>query len=181
MALYLPVSDQNLILTGYIGPNQPMLGRQIAERLRLPFVNIEQQIADRVGLPIDEIRIYYGETRLKSIEAEIISEAMLRRSTVIRVSGRTLLNGDAYTRLRQTGPVLCLSIGLDAMLHRLHIALGARFHNPQERALALGELKREWAVRALEGIHEIDATYLEEEQVIETIINRWQELTLVRG
>ncbi len=181
MTYFLPISDQNLILTGYIGPNQPLLGRQIADRLRLPFVNIENQIAERVGLPVEEIRIYYGETRLKSIEAEIIKEAMLRRSTVIRVSGRTLLHGDALAKLQQTGTVICLVIGLDAMLQRLHLHLGARYHNPEERALALGQLKREWAVRKMEGIHEINMTYMAEDEVIDTVISRWQELALVRG
>lgn len=181
MAYYLPVSERNLILTGYIGPNQPLLGRQIAGQLRLPFINIEQQIADRVGLPVDEIRIYYGETRLKTIEAEIIGEALLRRSTVIRISGRTLINADTFTRLSQTGPIICLTISLDAMLRRLHVHLGARFHNPEERALALGQLKREWAVRKLAGIHEIDVTPLDDAQVIERVIATWQELALVRG
>lgn len=181
MVYFLPVSERNLILTGYIGPNQPLLGRQIAAQLKLPFVNIEQQIADRVGLPVEEIRIYYGETRLRTIEAKIIAEAMLRRSTVIRVSGRTLVSGDTLARFQQTGPVICLTIKLDAMLQRLHVHLGARYHNPEERSLALGQLKREWAVRRLDGIHEIDVTYLGESAVIEQVIAIWQQLTLVRG
>jgi len=72
-------------------------------------------------------------------------------------------------------------IGLDAMLQRLHLHLGARYHNPEERALALGQLKREWAVRKMEGIHEINMTYMAEDEVIDTVISRWQELALVRG
>lgn len=176
MTTFLPFSERNLILTGYVGPDQPVLGRRVAERLRMPFVNIEAQIAERVDLPIDQIRAYYGETRLKAIETEIIGETMLRRQTVIRVSGRTLLNGENLARLRTTGEVICLVIGLDAMLQRLHMNMGARYHNPHERALALGELKREWAVRELPGIHEIDTTYLEIDAIIDAIIALWDDL-----
>lgn len=181
MTGFLPVSERNLILTGYVGPSQSLLGRQIAETLRMPLVSVDSIIAERVHLPIDEIRIYYGETRLRAIEAEIIQETLLRRHTVIRVSGRTLVQGDHLPRLAQTGPVICLVVRLGAMLHRLHVHMGARYHNPQERALALGELKREWAVRNLPGIHELDITYMSEPDVVERVTRLWQELALERG
>jgi shikimate kinase len=177
----LPVSDRNLILTGTIGPSQPLIGRRIAERLRLPYVNVEMLLAERVGMPVDEIRTYFGETRLKVIEAEIVAETALRRSTVIRVSGRTLAHGENRSRLAETGPIFCPVIALGAMLRKLHIALGARFHDPNERGLALSELRREWVARGLPGVIEIDVTTLDEEAIIALLIDRWQELALVRG
>ncbi|MEQ8674957.1 MAG: shikimate kinase [Aggregatilineales bacterium] len=181
MVDFLSISERNLILTGYIGPNQPLLGRQIGDRLRMRLVNFEEVISERMQLPVAEIRTYYGETRLKSIEAELIQETALRRSTVIRVSGRTLANGDNLERLRETGPVICLTINLDAMLQRLHISMGARFHSPDERALALGDLKREWSVRQLPNVHEIDTTYIDDDTIVERVVALWQELALERG
>lgn len=181
MAEFLPVSERNLILTGYIGPNQPLLGRQIAERLRMPFVNFDTLIAERVDLPVGDIRTHYGERRLRAIEAELSQETALRRHTLIRVSGRTLVNTDNLTRLQDTGPVICLFVGLDAVLSRLHIDMGARYHSPDERALALGELKREWAVRGLPGVYEVDVTQLEEDEIVEQVAALWQDLTIQRG
>lgn len=181
MTLFLPFSERNLILTGYVGPDMPTIGRQVAERLRMRFVNMEILIAERVGLPVDEVRAYYGETRLKTIEAEIVQEALLRRSTVIRIGGRTLLNGMNLERLAETGPVICLVVTLDAMLHRLHMSMGARYHSPNERALALGELKREWAVRKQPHVHEVDTTYRTTEETIETVVNLWQTLAIERA
>ncbi len=181
MVNFLPQTERNLILTGYVGAQQPILGRQIAERLRMRYVNFEALIAERIELPVEEIRAYYGETRLKSIETELIQETALRRSTVIRVSGRTLLHNDHLARLLDTGPVICLTVQLGAMLQRLHITMGARFHNPDERALAFGELKREWAIRGAPGIHELDTTQLEDADVVETVASLWQDLALERG
>ena len=147
----------------------------------MPFVNFEQLIADRVDLPVGEIRTYYGETRLRAIEAELIAESTLRRSTVIRISGRTLVNPAHLETLAATGPVIALVIGLDAMLQRLHVSMGARYHNPEERALALGELKREWSLRGLSNVHEINTTYLTEEETIAQVMALWSSLTVVRG
>jgi shikimate kinase len=181
MAFPLLLSDRNLILTGYTGSNQPRLGRQIAERLRMPLVNLEAQIAERYGMSVDDIRTAYGETRLKSIEAGLIDEACLRRNTLIAVNARTLLNGDALLRLSEIGHVICLVTTLDAMLHRLHLAMGARFYNPDERAIELGNLKREWAVRGLAGVIEVDTTGLDAEATIDHVVRLWQSLAIKRG
>jgi shikimate kinase len=169
------IPDRNLILTGYIGANTPALGQRVAERLRLPFVNVEIQVETRAGMPLVDFRNRYGESRLKTLEAEVMQDTVLRRSSVIFVSGRMLMLGDYGQRIQQTGPVICLVATLDAVLQRLHLTLGARYHNPNERALAVGQLKREWAVRKLDGIHELDTTMLSEGEIIEAVIALWQQ------
>jgi shikimate kinase len=181
MVLPLPLSDRNLILTGYTGPNQPRIGQQIAAKMKLPYVNLETQVAERIGMSVDEIRQYYGETRLKSIEAEIVNEACLRRASVIRISARTLLVGDTLARISETGPVICLVTTLDAMLQRLHMSMGARYYNPEERAIELGTLRREWAVRGTSSIYEVDTTYLKTDEVMEKVITLWQTVAISRA
>jgi shikimate kinase len=171
----LPKPDRNLILTGYNGSNIPALGQRIAEQVRLPFVNVEGQVEVRTGMPTNDFRDRYGEARLKTLEAEVMQDTLLRRGSVVYVSGRTLMIGDYGQRIQQTGPIICLVATLDAVLQRLHLTLGARYHNPGERALAVGQLKREWAVRKLEGIHELDTTPLSESEIIEAVIALWRQ------
>ena len=177
----LPFTEQNLILTGYIGPDQPHLGKKIAEQLRMPFFNVELEIAKRVNLPVEDILTYYGETHLKTVEADIVQETALRRGSVISISGRILLNGDHLARLQSTGMIVGLVIELGALLRRLHMTMGARYHDPQERAVALAELKREWAVRGGEGIYEINTTYQTQEETIAEVAELWHKLAVRRG
>ena len=174
----LPLTDRNLILTGYTGPNQPPVGRLVAARLGWRFVSVDTLIEDRAGMSLDEIRAVFGESRLKTLETEIVLEAALYRDTVIRISGQTLLRSGHYERLAATGPVICLVAALDAVLQREHLALGARYHNPNERALAVGHLKREWAARRLPGIHVIDTTYMTADEMVEAVAARWRELVI---
>lgn len=172
----LTAPDENLILTGYTGPNQPQIGRRVAERLGARLFNIEREIEERTGMTAAEIRSTYGASRLKTIESEVVQEAVLYRGAVIRISGQTLMHSNHYERLRETGPVLCLVSSLDSVLQSLHLSLGARYHNPNERALALGELKREWAVRRLPDIHEIRTTYLTPDEIAEAVVEYWQRV-----
>lgn len=177
----LPLTDRNLILTGYTGPNAPRLGLLTAEQLRLPYVNIDVLITERTGLPYDEVRQFYGESRLKAVESDLIEEARLRRQTVIRVGARTLLRGDHLARLSGTGPIICLVTTLDAVLRRLHIAMGGRYADPNERAREVGQLRQEWAVRGLAGVVELDTTTLNTEQTIQAIIELWRERAISRN
>jgi shikimate kinase len=177
-ANFIPVTDQNLILTGYTGPRQPAIGRRVATMLQRTFVNIDMQIEERQGMTIEEIRARFGESRLKTIESEVVQEALLYRSAVIRASGQTLLHSGHYERFQATGPVICLVASLDSVLQNLHLALGARYHDPNERALALGHLQREWAVRRCPGIYEVDTTYRTEAEIAEAVIEVWRQVVL---
>lgn len=174
---FLP-PGQNLILTGYIGPGQPAIAQQVAERLKRRFINVEREIEARAEMDIEALRARYGESRLKTVESEVLRDVLLYRGAVIRISGQTLMHGDYARRLQENGTILCLVVTLDAALRRLHLTLGARYHNPHERALSIGHLKREWAVRRLDGIHELDLTYLSDAESIEAVIQRWQALAL---
>ncbi|MDL1901722.1 hypothetical protein FBR02_13230 [Anaerolineae bacterium CFX9] len=171
--------DQNLILTGYIGPGQLAIARKTAEALRLPFVDYETRLEEAAGMPGEDVRALFGEKRLESLEKSLVDEISLYRGTLIHISGQTLHIADHFERLRVTGTIICLVASVDAVLQRLHLAMGARFHNPAERDIAVGTLRREWAVRKLPGIHEIDTSLLDDEQTIRAIARTWRERAAV--
>ncbi len=176
--MLLSYGDRNLILTGYTGPNQPIIGQQAAARLKMRYVNVETQIENREGMSSEALRTRYGDARLKMVESEVMQDVLLNRGVVIRVSGQTLLRLDYLKRLATTGPIVCLVVTLDAVLQRLHLSLGRSYHNPHERALAIGYLKREWAVRNMDGIRELDVTYFSETETVDALINLWQEMAI---
>lgn len=180
MSMLLPFSERNLILTGYIGPDLTRIGRELATQLKMSFFSIDATIADRAGMFINEIRTNFGETRLKSLEGEIVSEALLRRQSVIYATGRTLKQSDYLGRFLETSEVFCLTVHLDAMLHRLHVNMGAQYHNPHDRAVALSELSSEWAIRKKAGIREVTIhPDISREEVVAHLTKLWRELTIV--
>ena len=174
----LQLTDRNLILTGYIEPNKPRIGRQVATNLKMPFVDIEERIQDRMGDSIEVLRETFGERHLKTVEDELMAEMILHRNSVIRINGSILAHTEYLSRLQETGPVICLVARLDAILQKVHLTLGARYHNPYERGIAMGMLRREWAIRKRENIYELDATDLGEEDLIKAIMVLWESVVL---
>jgi shikimate kinase len=175
MPVQLP--DPNLILTGYTGYSQANIDLQVAERLKLRYVNVDQLVETRGGMDMETMRVRFGETRLKIIEQDVMQDMLLYRTSLIRVSGQTLLRADNGPRLLETGYAVCVVMALNAVLRRLHLAMGGRYHDPNERALAVGHLQREWQVRKLDGVEELDSTHLTESQTVEAICTLWQQAT----
>lgn len=176
----IPESDLNLIVTGYTGPNQPAIARRVAAELGRAshYLDVDMAVEERAGMSRAELQTRFGGSRVKTIENEIVQEALLYRSAVIRVSGQTLMHSSNYDRFHATGPVVCLVTTLDSVLQRLHLALGARYHDPNERDLAVGHLRLEWAVRTKPGLHEIDTTNRTEEEIIAAVLDLWQQSVL---
>ncbi len=173
--------DLNLIVTGYLEPNRPRLSQQLALRLGLELIDVERAIEERLGATVDQMRQLYGERRLKAIETQIMDEIVLHRRALIRVSGNTLLNSGHLAELQRNGVIVCLVASLDSILRRIHLTLGARYHDPVERSRAIGELQREWRIREVENIVEFDATTISEAILVERIVDFWRDLALRRG
>ncbi len=173
--------DLNLIVTGYVEPNRPRIARELARRLGLEMIDAERALEDRLGNTIEQMRQLYGERRLQAFEAQIMDEIVLHRRALIRVSGNTLLNSGHLAELQRNGVIVCLVASLDSILRRIHLTLGARYHDPVERSRAIGELQREWRIRDIDQVVEFDATYVTEAILIERIVTFWRELAIRRG
>ena len=181
MVTGIPFTSRNLVLTGYVEPNRPRVAQQVAAQLSMPLVDAEQLLEDRLGDSMERIRSSYGERRLKTVEADLMQEVLLRRTSVIRVNGSTLVHSNHLTRIQETSIVICLVARLDSLLQKLHVSLGARYHDPAERAMEMGLLRREWAIRGKPGVHEIDATGINEADLVAQIADFWQKAAIERA
>jgi shikimate kinase len=165
----------NLILAGYMGVGKITVGRSIADRLDVPFIDLDTELQLREGMPSSEIRQLFGESRLRTLEDGLCGELSLRRSTVLSVSGPTLLDADNRERLVNSGPVLVLTCALNEILRRLHASQGARFHDPKVRSAAIHQVRRERQIHQVAGLATLDTTHLTIEQIVEQAILFWYE------
>ncbi|HRE46483.1 MAG TPA: shikimate kinase [Aggregatilineales bacterium] len=165
----------NLILTGFIGIGRTAIGRAISTRIGVPFVDLETEIQLRDGASVEELRRLYGEPHLRAAEDKLCQELALRRGAVIAVGGHTLLDGENRERLTRAGIVLALTCQLGEILRRLHVAQGARFHDPQFRAAAIYQVRIERKAMTLPEITTLDTTTLDTEAIAAAAIQFWYE------
>jgi shikimate kinase len=166
---------RNLILTGTVGVGKTGVGRLVAQRREdAKFVDVEIEIQQREGQTPRQIQEMYGIARLRTIEKNLIDELTLYRSTIIAISGRTLVESESVERLRETGPILCLTASLGEVLRRLHLTYGNWFHELDNRALMLGTIQRDQAVTTL-GLPTLNTTTLGIEEAAQQAHDFWLE------
>jgi 3-dehydroquinate synthase len=118
--------DGHLILTGFMGTGKSTVGRLLADRLGLTFIDTDEIIEARAGRTIAAIFREDSEARFREWERDIASELAGRHGLVIATGGRLMLDPDNAAVLGQTGPVFCLTAPVEDILRRAALAEDVR-------------------------------------------------------
>lgn len=108
----------NIFLIGPMGVGKTTIGRQLATRLGLEFLDSDHEIEDRTGADIPWIFDVEGEAGFRHREREMIDELSARRGVVLATGGGAVLDPLNRSRLRDRGTVIYLQAPLDSLLER---------------------------------------------------------------
>ncbi len=132
----------NIFLVGCMGVGKTTIGRQLARRLELEFVDSDHVIEERTGVRIPVIFDIEGEQGFRERERKIIEELTGRQGIVLATGGGAVLAPENREHLRGRGTVVYLRAPLEQLLARTSrdrnrplLATG----DPRERLRALME------------------------------------------
>ena len=108
----------NVFLVGPMGSGKSAVGRQLAERLGLLFVDSDEEIESRTGVDIPYIFEREGEAGFRQREAEILDELTQRDGVLVATGGGAVLDPRSRARLRERGRVVYLRTSVDQQLIR---------------------------------------------------------------
>lgn len=150
---------RNIYLIGFMGAGKSTVGRLLAERLGMEFLDTDALIEERAGLPIPEIFARFGEEGFREWEREVIGEVCRGRGAVVALGGGAPMDEGNWRALRESG--------ITVYLRESPEAIAARLADDDTRPLLAGHtgqgrLRR---IRELLGLRE--PRYLEAHIVIE--------------
>ena len=132
-------------LIGFMGAGKSAVGRQVARRLRIAFVDTDALIEQREG-PIAEIFAGRGEHVFRGLERDIVVDALdsaLREPCVVALGGGAVLSGDVREALGRLSHVAWLTAPADVLWARTRrAALGERPLATDEQVFARLLLER---------------------------------------
>jgi shikimate kinase len=109
----------NLILIGPMGAGKTSIGRRLADRFGLRFVDLDREIEIEAGRKIPEIFSVEGEASFRRREHDCLAAWLEKQAVLIATGGGVVLDADNRVGIRNHGFVVHLHIGIDEQLARL--------------------------------------------------------------
>ena len=116
----------HIYLYGPPGSGKSTIGRILAERLDMPFIDIDSVIVKTAGCEISEIFEKQGEKAFRDLETKVIAESAEKPVAVIALGGGALLRTENRACAEAAGSVLCFTADNDVLLRRVRKAPGQR-------------------------------------------------------
>ena len=110
---------KNLVLTGMMGVGKSTIGKKLAKKLKLKFIDIDQIIEKKEKMTIKEIFENKGENYFRKTEKKISLEELKNSNTVIALGGGAFMEKS----IRNGAKNLSISFWLDVSLQSLLIRL----------------------------------------------------------
>jgi shikimate kinase len=112
-------AQRNIVLFGFMGSGKTSVGKQLAGRLGMTFLDMDEVIEARQGKSIPRIFAEEGEPRFRALERELVKELAARRGLVVATGGGVVLNPDNVRDYAGTGLAVCLRASPEAILSRV--------------------------------------------------------------
>ncbi len=108
----------NIILTGFMASGKSAVGKGLAKRLKMDFVDTDELIEKKEGVEISQIFQEKGEPYFRKVETEIVKEVAEYKNSVIATGGGVVLKAKNMQVLKKQGMIICLSVTPELILKR---------------------------------------------------------------
>jgi shikimate kinase len=118
-ALVATLGSRSLVLVGMMGAGKSSIGRRLAARLDIPFVDADAEIERAAGMTISDIFAKHGETSFRSGEARVIARLLEAGPQVLATGGGAFMNTDTRALIGQKGISIWLRADFDILMRRI--------------------------------------------------------------
>lgn len=117
---------RNVVLVGLMGAGKTSVGRRLATKLSLPFVDADSAIEEAAGCNVAEIFERFGEPGFRDGERKVITRLLEEGPTVIATGGGAFMQPDTREACMAQAVVVWLRASLDVLVGRTK----GRTHRP---------------------------------------------------
>lgn len=108
-----------VVLIGMMGAGKSTIGRRMAARLRLPFLDADTEIEAAAGMSIPEIFEAHGEPHFRDGEARVIARLLDGGPSVVATGGGAFMREETRDRVRAKAVSIWLKADADVIMKRV--------------------------------------------------------------
>lgn len=112
-------SAGSLVLVGLMGVGKSTIGRRLAARLGLPFVDADDEIEKAAGMTIQEIFDKLGEPAFRDGERRVIARLIDGTPKVVATGGGAFVNEQTRALILERATAIWLDADLDVLVNRV--------------------------------------------------------------
>src|SRR6195952_2694687 len=113
------LGQRSLVLVGMMGAGKSTVGRRLAMRLGLPFVDADTEIEAAAGRSISDIFEVHGEPYFRDGEARVISRLLEGVSKVLATGGGAFMREETRKRIDDKAGSIWLKADADIIMRRV--------------------------------------------------------------
>jgi len=113
------LGPRSLVLIGMMGAGKSSIGRKLAHRLNLPFVDADAEIERAAGMSISDIFAKHGEPYFRAGEARVIARLLEGGPQVLATGGGAFMHPQSREAIRAKGISIWLKAEYDVLLKRI--------------------------------------------------------------
>lgn len=167
--------DRPVVLVGLMGAGKSTVGRRLAKRLGLPFVDSDHEIARAAGLSAAEVFEKFGEKEFRDGERRVVARLVEEEPRVIATGGGAFLHPETRALLDEKS----ITVWLDAPVEVLAERTGRRDTRPLlrdgDRQEILEDLDRKRRPIYAEADLHIHSSVQAHSTVVEAILKALEE------
>src|SRR5215510_11747837 len=108
-----------VVLIGMMGAGKSTIGRRMAARLRLPFLDADTEIETAAGMSIPDIFETHGEPHFRDGEARVIARLLDGGPAVIATGGGAFMREETRDRVRAKAVSIWLKADMEVIMKRV--------------------------------------------------------------
>lgn len=117
-AVVRTLGNRSIVLVGMMGAGKSSIGRRLAARLGIPFIDADAEIESAAGMTIPEIFDKHGESYFRAGEARVIARLLDNGPQVLATGGGSLMDAQTRALIGEKGVSIWLKADIDVLLKR---------------------------------------------------------------
>lgn len=113
------LGTRSIVLVGIMGCGKSTVGRRLAQRLNLRFVDADTEIQEAANMTIQEIFAAHGEAYFRSGEERVIARLLQEGPQVLATGGGAFMSGATRDAIAENGISVWLNADFDTVMARV--------------------------------------------------------------
>ena len=111
--------DRSIVLVGLMGSGKSAIGRRLAARIGMAFIDADSEIEEAAGLSVNDIFEVHGEQAFRDGERRVIARLLSEPPHVLATGGGAFIDPETRKRIKECAFSIWLRADFDVLLRRV--------------------------------------------------------------